>query len=74
LLVEFGLDGVEQAAIDNGRLLALQNLALEGYFAEVEPAFVAVLQPTLALPRSNCIGFVRVHGDGGLVGMRGSIF
>ena len=34
---ELGLDGLEQIAIDDGRLLARQNLALEDDLADVEP-------------------------------------
>jgi hypothetical protein len=38
LLVELGLNGIEQGSIDDGGgLLALQNLAREGDFSNVEP-------------------------------------
>jgi hypothetical protein len=32
LLVQFGLDGVEQSSIDNSGLLACEDFALEDYF------------------------------------------
>ena len=37
LLIELGLDGIEQLSIDDCGLLAGKNLALEGHFADVEP-------------------------------------
>src|SRR5258708_38405028 len=36
LLVQFGLDGIEQRTIDNGRLLAFQNVAFEEHLDNVK--------------------------------------
>jgi len=36
LFLKLGLDGIEQRSVDDGRLLALQNLALEVDVANVE--------------------------------------
>ncbi len=37
LLVQLGLDGVEQVPIDDGRLLARKRLSLEEHFSDVKP-------------------------------------
>src|SRR4051794_14949851 len=37
LLVQLGLRGVEQLAVENGRLLARENLAFEDDFSHVKP-------------------------------------
>ena len=37
LLVQLGLDGIEQIPIENGGLLARQDLTLEGHLSDVEP-------------------------------------
>jgi hypothetical protein len=36
LSIEFGLDGFKQILIENGRLLAFENFALESDFADIE--------------------------------------
>jgi hypothetical protein len=37
LLVQLGLDGVEQVPIDDGRLLARKRLSPEEHFSNVKP-------------------------------------
>src|SRR6516164_10844646 len=36
LVIQLGLDGLEQVLIDNGRLLTSKDFALEGDFADIE--------------------------------------
>jgi hypothetical protein len=37
LLIQLGLDGIEQVPINDGRLLASQDLALEDHLSDVKP-------------------------------------
>ena len=36
LLIQLGLDGIEQVPVEDGGLLALEDLALEGDLSDVE--------------------------------------
>jgi hypothetical protein len=46
LFTQFALDGVEQAAIDNGSLFASEDLTLEGHLPDIEAIAQEMNEPT----------------------------